>query len=334
MRRWIENDEPEGAPDGFALGLHVPGRFDKVLDIRSCDIAFHEASALLNSTRELAQELGLTPWDVRAHEGLLRHLVLRKGFATGDIMLDLVTTERAPERVDPLARRLLERHPEITTLVQNVNPGVAMVATGVEEHVLHGSGRIEEQLLGLRFSVSANSFFQTNTRQAERLVEEVRGQVAIRAGEVLYDLYCGCGTFSLPLARDGARVFGFELVESAIEDARANAARNELEGLKFVAGDLAETLAGDAASGFPRPDVCIVDPPRAGMHPKVVRALAELSPRRIVYVSCNAKSAVRDVQLLVDAYRLSRDPTAGPVSAHAAPRGGLHARAEGGRLGL
>ncbi len=304
-RRWIEAGEPAGAPNGFAVGLHVPGRYDKILDVESCDIAFAEATPLLRSVRELARARGLEAWDVRAHAGLLRHLVLRKGVRTSELMVDLVTTEPAPERVEPLVAELVARHPEITTVVQRVDDGVALVARGTER-VLHGPGVIHEVVDGLTFRISAASFFQTNTEQAEELVRIVKAEAAPAPGTRVFDLFCGSGLFSLALAREGAQVVGYELVEEAVQDARANAARNGLDGLRFVAGDLATTLDLDALDGTP--EVCVVDPPRAGVHVTVLGALRALAPRRLVYVSCNAKSAVRDLTPLVveDGYRVLR----------------------------
>jgi 23S rRNA (uracil1939-C5)-methyltransferase len=299
-RRWIERDEPNGADAGFALGLHVRGRHDKVLDVRDCPIAFAEAPAIVASARSLARELGLEAWDVATQVGLLRHLVLRNGQATGEILALLVTSAAAPERVEPFARALLARHGEITTLVQQVNAGVAQVAAGGEERVLHGSGSIRERVAGLEFAISANTFFQTNTAQAERLVELVRARAGLAPGELVFDLCCGCGLFALALAASGARVVGFELSEATLEDARANATANGLEGLRFVAGDLARTLdPGELARadiGIPR--VCVVDPPRAGLHPRALALLARLGPERIVYVSCNPRSALRDLAAL------------------------------------
>jgi len=309
--RWIEPGEPPGAERGFALGLHARGHFQKVLDVHGCDIAFEGAAALVASARALALEHGLDAWDVRRRAGLLRHLVLRRSWATGEILADLVTTEEAAERVAPFAAALLARHPELTTLVQVVNPGVALVASGTQARVFRGTGTIEERLDGLAFTISAESFFQTNTPQAERLAELVRTWAAPRPGEVVFDLYCGCGVFALSLARavGAERVVGFELAPSAVEDARANAARNGLGGVRFVAGDLALTLAPEQLSlrGLSSPGVCVVDPPRAGLHARVLDSLRLLAPRRIVYVSCNPRSAVRDLEALLGAgYRLTR----------------------------
>jgi 23S rRNA (uracil1939-C5)-methyltransferase len=302
--RWIEPGEPENAPAAFALGLHARGHYHKVLDVHACAIAFREAEGIVNTARELALRQGLAPWSVRDHTGLLRHLVLRQSHASGEILADLVTTEAAPGSIGPFVRELLARHPEITTLVQHVNAGVALVATGTEVARHHGSGRIEERLADLAFSISAGSFFQTNTVQAERLVELVVDWAAVAPGERVFDLYCGCGVFALALARrvGAERVTGFEIVEAAVADARDNAARNGLPGVRFVAGDLAQTLRPEALEelGLERPAVCVVDPPRAGLHERVLHSLAVLAPARIVYVSCNPRSAARDLAFLCE----------------------------------
>ena len=310
-RRWIEPGEPEGVEADFAVGLHVPGRFDKVLDVDACHIAFEEATPILRTARRLARERGLTAWDVRAHEGLLRHLLLRRSFATGEILAALFTTDEAHDEVDPYLAALLESHPEITTCVQRVTPGSAMVASGGAERVLRGEGSITEHLGGLSFRISTDTFFQTNTRQAEVLWRQVVAAAAVGPDEVVYDLCCGSGPWALAMAaaRPGsdAPVFGFELVESAVEDARFNARRNGLTSPVFVAGDLVDVLRPDVLHerDVPPPGLCIVDPPRAGLHPKVLGVLSELRPERIVYVSCNPRSALRDlVQLETDGYRL------------------------------
>lgn len=297
--RWIEAGEPEDAPRDFALGLHARGHYQKVLDVQACEIAFAGAAAIVSTVRELARARSLTPWDVRTHTGLLRHLVLRRSWATGEILADLVTSAAAPEVLAPFAAELLARHPELTTLVQHVNERPATIAVGELAAVFRGSGRIEERLDGLSYSISAESFFQTNTPQAEVLARLVREWSTVAPGETLFDLYCGCGSFALSLARalGPERVVGFELVEAAIVDARANAERNGLAGVRFVAGDLAATLTPDslALRGLPRPTVCVVDPPRAGMHPRVRESLALLQPERIVYVSCNPRTGVEDL---------------------------------------
>jgi 23S rRNA (uracil1939-C5)-methyltransferase len=291
-RRWIESHEPPDAPNGFALGLHPREQFKKVLDVMSCPIQFERGDALLNSVRRIAFELGLPAWNLATHEGLLRHVVLREARASGEILVDLVTSSESRELIGPLVAALLAAHPEITTLVQNINTRAASIAVGEREIVWHGPGVIRERLAGLDFTVSANSFFQTNTAQAEKLVALVLEDAACAPNDVVFDVYCGAGTFSLPLAQRAREVVGFELVESAVRDAERNAAANGIANSRFIAGDVVDSLH---ASDLPRPDVLVIDPPRAGLHPKVVVTLRELEPRRIVYVSCNLRSGARDI---------------------------------------
>lgn len=303
-RRWIAPGEPQGAARDFALGLHVPGRFDKVLDLAECHIVFEEAPAIVAGARELARALELAPWDVRTHRGLLRHLVLRKGFRTGEILANLLTASESPELVHPYAAALAQRHPEITTLVQSVNTRPADIAVGEWERVLHGPGAIRERLCGLELEISARSFFQTNTLQAEALLEAVREEAELGGRELVYDLYCGTGSIGLALARSARALVGFEEVRSAVEDARRNALRNAIDNARFVLGDVLDSLA---APELPRPDLCVVDPPRAGLHPRVLARLAALGARRLVWVSCNLASAAPQVAELVRAgHRLVR----------------------------
>ncbi len=306
-RRWVLPDEDEDADANFGLGLHVPGMHQKVLDIHSCAIQFKEADAILTSVRRLALEQNLTPWDLRSHTGLLRHLVLRKGVNTGDIMVDLVTSEDAHEEVQPYVQALLAAHPEITTLVQNVNTRAATIAVGEWEHVLHGEGVIRERLADLTFTISAGSFFQTNTAQAEKLFEIVREEAACTTDDIVYDLYCGAGAIGLSLARDAREVWGFESVESAVLDARRNATENGIDNTHFVLGDVLHETSVEALAERPAPAVCIVDPPRAGLHPKIVPALVRIGAQRIVYVSCNVQATARDLPFLaMGGYRVTR----------------------------
>ena len=295
-RRWVEESEPEGVDASFALGLHVPGRWDKVLDVYACRIAFPEAETLVNTIRRLAREQGLEPWDVHAASGLLRHLVVRKGFRTGEILVDLVTDALAPERIEPLVAGLLEAHPEVTTVVQGVSSRAAKVALHEQERVHHGSGVIREELAGRTFEISATSFFQTNTEQAERLVGVIAEEAGLREGERLLDLYCGAGTLGLCLAGSSAHeLLGFEVIEPAVLDARRNASANGVTNARFEVGDVRDVLVAQAHGELPRPDVVVVDPPRAGLHPDVPPALAALGARRVVYVSCNPRNAVGDL---------------------------------------
>lgn len=305
-RRWIEPGEPEGVEADFALGLHAPGRFDKVLDVARCHIVFEEANPILTDARRLARELGLPPWDVRTHTGLLRHLVLRKGERTGDLLVALVTADGSQPEVERYAARLLELHPEITTLVHGVNTRPAATAIAERERILHGPGYLRERLGHLELRVSAGSFFQTNTRQAERLFELVGEETG--PAELVWDLFCGTGTIALSLARSVGRVVAVEEVPSAVADARRNATANGIGNVRFEEADVTEALRGRVAGlELGSPDLAVVDPPRAGLHPKALEALLAAAPPRLVYVSCNVRATARELAQLVDGgYRLLR----------------------------
>ncbi len=299
-RRWIEEGEPEGAPRDFALGLHVPGRFDKVLDVGRCEIQFPEGNELLTSARELARELGLEPWDARNHTGLLRHLVLRKGVNTGELLAFVVVSSLSPE-VERYAERLLERHPELTTLVLGENARHAGVAVADEERVVHGPGFIRERLAGLVFEISPSSFFQTNTLQAERLVEMVREEAGNCTDATVLDLFCGAGTLGLALAGGAREIVGIEREPSAVRDAERNATANGISNARFLAAEVERVELAEAMGSAGTPDLVVVDPPRAGLHPKAAGALLGLAPARLVYVSCNPESAARDLAPFVTA---------------------------------
>lgn len=297
-RRYVEDHEPEGAERSFALGLHAPGRFDKILDLSSCSIAFLEATPIMSTVRRLARERGLEPWDVRAHTGLLRHLVMRKGFGTGEIMVHLLTSTDDDSRLAPFFADLLAAHPEITTLVHGINGKPADTAIAERSHLIHGSGFIFETLAGLRFRISPASFFQTNTVAAEKLFAIIRELAAPRGNEVVHDLYCGAGTIGLGLAEAVGEVHGFELVEPAVVDARNNAADNGITNATFTAGDVLETWA--RARGEKAPDLLILDPPRVGLHKDVLAAVVEARVPRVLFVSCNVKTTAPQLAALCD----------------------------------
>lgn len=308
-RRWIESHEEQGVSSDFALGLHVPGVYSKVLDIRSCAIHFDGADELLSAARELASEHGLSAWDIHRHEGLLRHLVLRKGIHTGEVMVYLVTSAAAPEHIGAWARDLVKRCPQITTIVQGIHSGAAAIAVGEEERVLYGPGVIHEKLCGLTFTLSPTSFFQTNTLQAGRLLECIHEQAKPNTGRIL-DLYCGAGTIGLTLAGQGRELIGMESVPSAVRNAHSNARLNGIDSAQFIEGDVLESLSRhvqQSPDATPHVDLCVVDPPRAGLHPRVIPALCQAAPERILYVSCNPTTAIRDLGFLATGgYSLTR----------------------------
>lgn len=305
-RRWIEPGEPEGAPSSFALGLHPANFHGKVIDVRSCAIQSAAADLVLDAARKIAWELRLEPWDVRTHAGLVRHLLVRVARGTGEILVSLVTSADAPEAVQAFASALLGRGLGITTLVHGVQSRPADTAIAERERVLFGPGVIREELGGLRFELSASSFFQTNTLAAEALLALVREEAALTGSEVVWDLYCGIGTLGLCLAGSAREVAGFEISPAAVADARRNAELNGIANARFVAGDVALSLAREAATARP-PELLVLDPPRSGLHPRLFESLFALPARRIVYVSCNPAAAARDVgRFAAEGWRPSR----------------------------
>jgi 23S rRNA (uracil1939-C5)-methyltransferase len=286
------------------VGLHEADRYDAVLDIERCLLQSETMNTLLEEIRRQVPARGLTVWDGATEQGLLRFVSLREGRRTGDAMVNIVAASPDLERLTPVADALRARVPATASVVLNVNGKKASVAVGTEEHVLLGREYIVESLEGLSFQVSANSFFQTNTVQAERLFALVEAACEFEGHETIVDLYSGTGAISLLLARRCRRVYGIEVAPAAVADAVRNARANGIENCTFLTGEVRHVLPALIAEGV-RAETVVADPPRAGFHPKALGALAALAPARIVYVSCNPSTLARDVSDLVRrGYRL------------------------------
>jgi len=303
--RWLTAEEmlrKDEITQEVALGLHIPERYDKVLNIEECYLQSDLSPAILKTVREICRVWSLSVYSTKTHQGYLRHLVIRDGKRTGEVMVNLVTTSDWPEAMQNMTALLLKQFPEITTIVNNITDRKSMVAFGDRENICHGPGFITEQLGRYSFRISANSFFQTNTLQAEKLYETAKQFAGLASTDVLYDLYSGTGTIACYLSDAAERVVGVEVVESAVNDAKRNAEANRISNCYFLLGDLKDKLTKDSSwlNEHPRPTVVLVDPPRSGMHPKVIQQIAKLSPRRIVYVSCNPSTQARDVKLLAE----------------------------------
>ncbi len=292
--------------DGQAIvGLHEAERYDAILDIERCLLQSDALNAVLAEVRAFVRERGWRVYRQEPEDGLLRFLMLREGKETGEVMVNVVTASPDVPTARALAERLRARCPQVSSVVLNVNPKKAAVAVGVEEHPIAGSEVIRERLGGLDFSISANSFFQTNTRQAERLFAIVAEYAALSGREVVFDLYSGTGAISLLLARQARVVYGIELVAAAIEDAARNARANGIVNCTFLPGEVRHVLPELVRKGI-RAEVVIADPPRAGFHPKALRAVLALVPARIVYVSCNPATLARDLATLrAGGYRIT-----------------------------
>jgi 23S rRNA (uracil1939-C5)-methyltransferase len=301
-RNKMEYSFGENEAGEVVIGFHRRGRFDQIDDARDCMLASERSNAIRNFVRDWCRAEGLGAYDRRASRGFLRNLVIREGRRTGDLQVRVVTSE-GDFRADALAEALRERHPH-ASLLWTRTEALAEVTQAGDTSVIAGVERIEEELADLRFRISPGAFFQTNTEMAERLYGIAVEHAGLRGTERVFDLYCGIGTLSLPLALRAGEVFGVDVVEGAIADAIANADLNEIENAHFFAGDTRHAIR-PLHERAPRPDVVVVDPPRAGLSKKVVRRLLELHARRIVYVSCNATTLAPNARQIVDeGYRL------------------------------
>jgi 23S rRNA (uracil1939-C5)-methyltransferase len=271
-------------PEGPALGFHKAGRWDEVLDIERCWLTTDLGNAVRNAVRDWARAEHLEAYDQEHQTGYLRHLVVREGRNTGQVLVMLVTAPGERFERDELVDTL-RRFPEVRSIHWAVNDTPAEV-TNLPSTLLWGEDAIEEQLLDLRFRVRPNAFLQTNTRMAERLYELAREAAALTGSETVYDLYCGIGTIGLTLARDALTVWGVEVSEESVACAIENAELNGIANAAFYAGEVGRSLEELAERAGP-PDVVVVDPPRAGLSGKAVRRLGRLEPQRLVYVSCN-----------------------------------------------
>ncbi|MEX0992796.1 MAG: 23S rRNA (uracil(1939)-C(5))-methyltransferase RlmD [Solirubrobacterales bacterium] len=293
------------ADDGaLALGFHVRRRWDLIRNARDCWLASERSNALRNGVREWCDGEGLSAYDRRESAGLLRNLVVREGTATGEMQVRIVTSP-GEFRTDQLCAAIGRLEPEAGIAWTQAGDVGETTQRGTTTH-LAGPKQLTDEVGGLRFRISPEAFFQTNTRMAERLYSIATDYAALDGRERVYDLYCGIGTLSLSLSLGAGEVWAVDVVEQAVADAIVNARLNEIENTHFFCGDVRDSVR-PLAEQAPHPDVVVVDPPRAGLSKKVVRRLLETAPKRIVYVSCNPTTLAPNARQLVDAgYRLAK----------------------------
>ncbi|HLU99795.1 MAG TPA: 23S rRNA (uracil(1939)-C(5))-methyltransferase RlmD [Acidobacteriota bacterium] len=304
--RWLTRQEIESGQEldrDFALGLHVPKRFDRILDLEECHLQGSLSHRMVNFTRHLSRQEGWEAYDTRRNEGFLRNLVIRIGVRTGQQLINIVTRDSRPAAMELLSSSLLEEFPSITTIINSINPGRSPVASG-EQQIYYGDGYIMEEIANLKFKVTATAFFQPNTLQAGNLFRIIRELAGLQGNETVYDLYTGLGAIALFLARDAERVVGVENHSDSIRLASENAELNQIENCVFREGDVAEVLDRDWVRRHGQPHVVIVDPPRVGLAEKAVASLLSIRPKRIVYSSCNPATQARDLQMLAEAYHI------------------------------
>ena len=294
-----------GIPDEPALGFHVPGYFDKVIDINSCHLQDEPSNAIRNFVRDYALKKGYSFYNLRAHEGWLRTMIVRTA-TTGEVMVNLCFGYDDELERDDLLGALHRAFPAITTILYTINPKKNDSIHDLDPQIFHGSGFISEKLGDYLFKIGPKSFFQTNTRQAEKLYTITRDFAELTGKEILYDLYCGTGSIGIFCSSHTKKIIGVEVVEEAIRDAQINAAANHVQDAQFFSGDVIDICTDDFFAKHGRPDVIITDPPRAGMHPALVEKLLEIEAPRIVYVSCNPATQARDLQLLDIKYKVEK----------------------------
>ncbi|MBK8041214.1 MAG: 23S rRNA (uracil(1939)-C(5))-methyltransferase RlmD [Haliscomenobacter sp.] len=302
-KRWLA---PEELGTGVSnvqdvIGFHPAGGFDKVIDIQHCWLQPEPSNKIRNLARSIGIGQGLRFYDTMAQQGFLRNLMLRTT-TLGQTMALVSFGYDDPEKSSAFLSALLEQAPEITTLIYCINTKLNDTVFDLEMHSFHGPGYVEETLGEVRFRIGPKSFFQTNSRQAETLYSVARDFAGLQGNENVYDLYTGIGSIALFIAGQCRQVVGIEEIGAAVEDARINAERNGIGNARFYAGDVKQILTPEFALEHGRPDVLITDPPRAGMHPEVVRILLELSAPKVVYVSCNPATQARDLNLLQEKY--------------------------------
>lgn len=301
-RRWVlphELDRPDIDRDN-AVGLHVPGTFDKVLDIEACLLQPSMGNDILSDVRDYIKSSSLPIYGLRSHEGFWRFLVLRHSVAHDQWLVNLVTADEKIDQVMPLALQLKETYPNVVSVVNNITARKSGVAVGDREILLAGRDKIGDCVGPFEFELSANSFFQTNSRGAAVLYDTVRRYAGLSGEQTVLDLYCGTGTIAIYLSAMAKEVVGMEVVESAVLDARQNCRRNNIDNCRFILGDIRTELPRLEI----RPDVLVIDPPRVGMHKDVVKQVLALGAESIVYVSCNPATLARDVSVLKEQYQV------------------------------
>jgi 23S rRNA (uracil1939-C5)-methyltransferase len=306
--RWLTEKEIESTEDlgnRNALGFHIPKMWDKILDINKCHLQEDPSNAIRNEIRAFANENGLTFFNPRAHEGLLRTLMLRTA-STGEIMVLLQFFEDDKTNRELILDHIYKKFPQITSLQFVVNNKANDTLYDTNIQLYKGRDYILEEMEGLKFSINAKSFYQTNSDQAYELYKITRDFAGLTGNETVYDLYTGTGTIAQFVSKNAKKVIGVESVPEAISDAKANAKRNEITNCEFFVGDMKVVFNESFIAQHGKPDVIITDPPRDGMHKDVIEQILKIEPQKVVYVSCNSATQARDLALMDEKYKVTR----------------------------
>ena len=302
--RWLINNEKglkNEKPKDFALGLHPPRRFDKIVDVDNCDIQTKLANKILALIKKETIENELAPYDIINHTGFMRNVVIKHPKYSDQVMINIITAYKQDELLIPIVSKLKKISPNIKSIINTINDKKSDSAYGMPQNLLYGENFIVEHLNEFEFEISADSFFQTNSIQALNMYEYIRNECNLSGSEIVYDFYCGTGTISIFVAKNAKKVYGFEIVESAIKDAKKNALKNKVKNIEFYCGDLSKMLQNYSEIIDKKPcDVIILDPPRAGLHPKTLKEVLKINPKKIIYASCNPTTQARDVRELIN----------------------------------
>lgn len=307
-KRWIESSaEVENLKerDKMGVGFHIAGLFDKVVDVERCYLQPSPSNEIRLFVKDFTLKNNYTYFDLREQTGLMRTLIIRTS-TTGEVMVIVVFAYEDRDLRTLLLDAIKEAFPQITSLNWMINDKKNDSVTDLESYLYHGSDHIYEKMEELSFRIGAKSFYQTNSEQAYQLYSVVRDFAALTGSETVYDLYTGTGTIALFLAKRASKVIGIEYVPEAIEDAKINAMENGIDNCRFFAGDMREMLSAGFIAKQGQPDVIILDPPRAGIHPDVAAVIAAAKAKRVVYVSCNPATQARDIALMGEDYTIER----------------------------
>ena len=303
LKEELQDESISGVQD--VAGFHAKGLFDKVVDIKTCYLQAEPTNAIRLMVKDFGKKNNYSFYDIRNHRGFLRTMQVRL-CSTGELMVNVVVGERDEKKIKPLLDEMLQQFPGITTLLYTINTKHNDSLHDLEPVAYYGKGYVTEKLEDFQFKIGPKSFFQTNTKQAEQLYKITRNFAELTGAETVYDLYCGTGSIGIFVSKKAKRVIGVEMIAAAIEDAKENAALNSVTTAEFYAGDVIDICNDDFFNQHGRPDVIITDPPRAGMHEKLVKKIVDIAAPVLVYVSCNPATQARDLNMLDEKYAVTK----------------------------
>ncbi len=306
-KRWLTEDDIETRDEikeVRALGFHIPGRFDKILDIDKCWLQSELSNEIRNFIRDFAIQQDYSFYNVLKHEGFLRNLIIRTS-ETDDVMILLSVAENDEEKINTILTAVKDKFPQVSSIMYVINQKKNDTILDLDIQTFSGNDHIMEQMGELKFKVGPKSFYQTNSKQAHQLYKVAEKMASLTGNEIVYDLYTGTGTIANFIAHKAKKVIGIEYVEDAIKDAKINSEINNINNTEFYAGDMRKLLTTDFINEKGKPDTIIIDPPRAGMHPDVIKTILKAGAEKIVYISCNPATQARDIQDLDQQYRIT-----------------------------